>query len=175
MRKPKIHPKYSIRLVGISFGTRWNTVSMASEDELKTFIQNVKKIKDINSSKESTWWERRRSMASEIAQNNHFRKLWRKRYSETFKENTLYRSDRNFNRWDIKLAPSTGEGIAASYIFNYHRDAKYGISKGDILVKTGTDELGNLYFCKINEIAAKHSFVFPRTSNYLSYIVPLDE
>ena len=45
IRKPKIHPKYNINLVGISFRERWNIVEFATKSELETYIANFKHIK----------------------------------------------------------------------------------------------------------------------------------
>lgn len=174
MRKPKIHPEYGINLVGIQFGTRWNVVSMATKDEIQKFISNFSHIQEIRRSNRR-WWDKRLNTANETTQNNYFKKLWRKRYGETLQKDVLYRCDRNFGRWDIKLAPSTGEGSASSYIFTRDQSSLYRISKGDILVMTKSDELGNLYFSKINEISSKHLFVFSNTSDHLSFFVPLKE
>lgn len=174
MRKPKIHPRFGISLVGTQFGVRWNVVNMATENELSQYIENQKKIKENNRKRRSqSYWEWKLKTVNEVSQNTHLKKVWRKRLGETFKENTLYRSDRNFRRWDTKLSPVSGEGASPLYYFDKERE--YKISKGDILMLTNTDELGNLYFSKIDSIDAKHSFVFPGTSSFLSFILPVEE
>lgn len=174
MRKPKLHPTFGTDLVGTQFGVRWNVVQMATEAELNAFIDNYKKIKENNRDRHNqSYWEWKLRTANEAAQNTHFKKLWRKRHSQTFKENVLYKSQREFRRWDTKLSPVSGEG--ASPLYHFDKEREYKISSGDILVLTKTDELGNLYFSKIDSIDAKHSFVFTGTSVFLSYILPVEE
>ena len=172
MRKPKIHPVYKTNLVGIGFRERWNVVEFASKDELELYISNFQHIK--KSKRESfdkSWWERRQEIINESTQNIYLRKLWRTRHSQSFEYDVLYRVEKNFQRWSTKLGPATGDGLATSYHFDRTRDIH--LSKGDILVLTKTDEMGNLYFAKINEINAKHPYVFNRDNALLGWISPI--
>ena len=173
IRKPKIHPKYNINLVGISFRERWNIVEFATKSELETYIANFKHIK--KSKKDialSDWWTRRQSTINESVQNTYLRKIWRKRHSESFKFDTLYRIDKNLTRWQTKLGPVTGEGIGSPYYFDRHR--RHVLNKNDIVMLTKIDEMGNLYFTKASEIDAKHPYVFNRENAYLGFILPVE-
>lgn len=175
MRKPKYHPIYKTTLVGINFRERWNVVQHATKDELDIFINNFRYIKEqkVNGRlKQISWWEQKQSTINESTQNNFLRKLWRKRHSESFKEDVLYRVDRNIARWSQKLGPKTGEGLATSYHFDRQRSQL--LSRGDIIVLTKVDEMGNLYFMKINEISAPHPYVFNRDNAQLGWILPVE-
>ena len=120
IRKPKTHPTYGTNLIGINFRERWNIVMFATKDELETYIDNFNHIKHV---KRETWgmdwWTKKEAMVNESTQNIYFRKLWRKRHSESFQKDILYRVDRKIQRWNLKLAPKTGEGIASSYHFDF--------------------------------------------------------
>jgi len=176
MRKPKIHPEYKIDLVGIKFRERWNIVLHAKKEEIENYISNFmhieKKNKEWSESENKDWWQKRLSVVNETVQNNHLRKLWRKRHSESFKEETIYRIDKNIKRWEIKLGPSSGHGLASSY--HWQRKDCPSLSKNDMLVLTNVDEMGNLYFSKINEINAPHPYVFNRENVQLGFIIPLE-
>ena len=174
IRKPKIHPEYNIKLVGINFRERWNVVQHATKDELEAFITNFKHIKKMKVELWNTkdWWERKQSIIDERTQNIYLRKVWRKRYSEAFKQDILYRVDRNISRWNLKLGPKTGSGIATSYHFDRNRSVK--LVKDEIVILTKTDELGNLYFSKISEINAPNPYVFNRDSAQLGWILPVE-
>ena len=174
MRKPKIHPKYGIELYGINFRERWNVLQHATKEELCIYIANhehVKKAKRDYQSRHS-WWERKTRIINESTQNIYLRKLWRKRHSESFQKDVLYRVDRKIARWNTKLGPSRGDGLATSYHFDRNRDQQ--LNKDDILILLKVDEMGNLYFSKVNQIAAKHPYVFNRENANLGYIVPLE-
>ena len=80
--------------------------------------------------------------------------------------------DRNLARWNTKLGPTSGDGFATSYQFE--RDRKHMLSDGDLLILTKRDDMGNLYFSKINEITAAHPYVFNRDNANLGYIVPVE-
>ena len=49
-----------------------------------------------------------------------------------------------------------------------------GLSKGDIVILTKEDEMGNLYFQKIDEIDAPNPYVFNRENVQLGWILPID-
>ena len=172
IRKPKTHPRYKTNLVGINFRERWNVVEYATKNELETYIANYKHIEVEKRDFERHWWDRREAMINESTQNNYLRKLWRKRHSESFKKDVLYRVDKNIARWSVKLGPKLGDGIGSAWMFDRHRTQ--GLRKGDILMLTKVDEMGNLYFVKANDIDAKHPYVFNRDNAQLSYVVPLD-
>ena len=172
IRKPKKHPEYGISLVGINFGERWNVVQYATKGELETYISNYKHIKDQKNDLGQTWWIRRNNTINETTQNIYMRKTWRKRHSEAFQQDKLYRLDKNVARWSTKLGPTEGEGIATAWYFDRHQTQK--LQKGDIVMLTKVDEMGNLYFAKADQIDAKHPFVFNRDNAQLSYVVPLD-
>ena len=174
IRKPKIHPKYNINLVGISFRERWNIVEHATKEEIETYIKNVKHIAQVKKETWNTtsWWERKSQLINESVQNTYLRKIWRKRHSESFKFDTLYRIDKNLTRWQTKLGPVTGDGIGSPYYFDHHR--RHVLNKNDIVMLTKIDELGSLYFTKASEIDAKHPYVFNRENAYLGFILPVE-
>ena len=175
IKKPKIHPKYGTKLVGINFRERWNVVQYATKDELEKYIANVERIKKTKrdwSKSSSDWWSKKQAIINEKIQNLYLRKVWRKRHSESFKTDVLYRVDRTIARWNQKLAPKTGNGLAISY--HFERDASIQLLKGDIIVLTKVDELGNLYFSKINELSAPHPYVFNRENAQLGWILPVE-
>ena len=175
MRKPKTHPKYGTKLVGINFRERWNVVLHATKDELEKYISNflyMKRKKMDRKNNPVPWWEWKRSVVNENTHNIYLRKLWRKRHSESFQKDRLYRIDKTIHRWNVKLAPVTGDGIATYYHFDRHNIQQLCIN--DIVVLTKVDEMGNLYFAKINEINAPHPYVFNRDSAQLSSIVPVE-
>ena len=174
IKKPKIHPKYGTKLVGINFRERWNVVEYATEDELEIYIANTQHILETKQgwTSKGDWWGKKQALINERTQNIYLRKVWRKRHSESFKTDILYRVDRNIARWSQKLAPKTGNGLAISYHFD--RNAAIKLMKGDILVLTKVDELGNLYFSKINELSAPHPYVFNRENTQLGWIIPVE-
>ena len=174
MRKPKYHPKYKTKLVGINFRERWNVVQHATKNEIESYIENFRHIQ--KSKKENLlhgdWWSKKQSIINETTQNNFLRKLWRKRHSETFQQDVLYRVDRNIARWNQKLGPKMGDGLATSYHFDRHRTQT--LSFNDLVVLTKVDEMGNLYFSKANAIDAPHPYVFNRDNAQLGWILPVE-
>ena len=172
IRKPRVHPVYGTNLVGINFRERWNIVETATKVEIETYIKNEKHVKAERARTHGSWWERRQSTVNERIQNTYFRKLWRTRFSQTFEQDKIYRMDRNLARWNTKLGPTSGDGFATSYQFE--RDRKHVLSDGDLLILTKRDDMGNLYFSKINEITAAHPYVFNRDNANLGYIVPVE-
>ena len=173
MRKPKIHPKYGTSLVGINFRERWNIVEHATKAELEMYISNFKHIKTTKLQNESrSWWDMRQKIVNESVHNVYLRKVWRKRHSETFEHEKLYRMDRNVARWNTKLGPTCGEGLAASY--QYERNKNHLLRKDDLLVLVKVDEMGNLYFSKVKEITAPHLYAFNRDNANLGYIIPVE-
>ena len=173
IRKPKIHPQWpDISLAGINFRERWNVVKYATKEELCRFIENHEHIKRVKATYHiGNWWERKQAVVNESTQNNYLRKLWRKRHSEDFKEDVLYRVDRNIRRWNLKLGPKSGSGFATSYHFNREMQ---GLEKDTILILTKKDEMGNLYFSKVDEIDAPNPFVFNRENSQLGWILPVE-
>lgn len=175
MKKPKTHPTYGIELVGINFRERWNVVLHATKDEIELYVNNFLQIKEAKKNRRNNsmpWWEWKQSFANEQVQNIYLRKVWRKRYSETFQQQVLYKMDRTLERYNTKLGPKTENGVGSIYHFDNGR--KYSLSSEDIVVLTKRDELGNLYFSKIDEITASNSYVFPRDSAQLAYIIPVE-
>ena len=173
IRKPKIHPKWTdINLVGINFRERWNVVEYATKEELCRYIANHEHIKKIKRNITSrNWWDRKQAVVNETTQNNYLRKLWRKRHSESFQENVLYRVDRNIRRWNLKLGPKSGDGLAISYHFTRDMPA---MNKNDLLLLTKVDEMGNLYFMKADAIDAPNPYVFNRENAQLGWILPVE-
>mgnify|MGYP003141490226 CR=1 FL=1 len=176
IRKPKVHPQYNINLVGINFRERWNVVEYATKEEICNYISNHNHIKEAKTKTTSdsrrSWWERRQEIINETTNNNYLRKLWRKRHSESFQKDVLYRVDKNIARWSVKLGPKQGDGLGSSWVFDRHRTQS--LKKNDMLMLTRVDEMGNLYFMKVNDVDAKHPYVFNRDNANLSFIVPLD-
>ena len=172
IRKPKTHPVFGLNLVGINFRERWNVLQHATKEELEIFIANFNHIKIQKTKITQQWWELRESIINESTQNTYLRKLGRKRYSESFKKDVLYRIDRNINRWSIKMGPACGDGLGAAYMFDRYRTQT--LRKDDIVMVTKVDEMGNIYFVKANEIDAKYPFAFNRDNAQLGYIVPLE-
>ena len=174
IRKPKVHPKWpDINLVGINFRERWNVVEYATKEEICRYIANQKHIKKIKreSTSERNWWERKQLVVNESTQNVYLRKLWRKRHSESFQEDVLYRVDRSIRRWNLKLGPKSGDGIKVSYHFT--RDLLC-LNKDDLLILTKVDEMGNLYFVKADAIDAANPYAFNRESAHLGWILPME-
>ena len=175
MRKPKIHPTFGTNLVGINFRERWNVVEYATKEEICRYIANhehIRKVKrNLDNNHTRDWWARKQAIVDQSTQNNYLRKLWRKRHSESFKKDVLYRVDRNIRRWNVKLGPKVGDGIAVSYHFS--RTAT-GLAKNDILMLTKTDEMGNLYFMKADAIDAPNPYVFNRENAQLGWILPIE-
>jgi len=172
IRKPRVHPIYQINLVGINFRERWNIVETATKEELETYIKNSNHVKKQRTLHSGSWWETRQTTVDARIQNTYFRKLWRTRFSQAFEKDKIYRMDRNLARWNTKLGPTTGNGFATSYQFE--RERKHVLSDGDLLILMKRDEMGNLYFSKINEITAAHPYVFNRDNANLGYIVPVE-
>ena len=174
IRKPKIHPKWpDINLVGINFRERWNIVEYATKEELCRYIANHEHIKKARreSNPSRNWWQRKQAVVNESTQNIYLRKLWRKRHSESFQEDVLYRVDRNIRRWNLKLGPKSGDGIAVSYHFN--RDMAC-LNINDLLILTKRDDMGNLYFMKADAIDAPNPYVFNRENAQLGWIIPVE-
>lgn len=171
IKKPKTHPTYGTELVGINFRERWNVVEYATKEELEVYISNYKYLEKEKRNFDRSWWERKQAMVNESTQNNHLRKLWRKRHSESFKKDVLYRVDKTIARYSIKLGPTQGDGIGSAWIFD--RNRTQSLKKDDILMLTKIDEMGNLYFVKANDIDAKHPYVFNRDNVNLGFVVPL--
>ena len=172
IRKPKIHPTYGTLLVGINFRERWNVVKYATLQELETYISNFKHIKEEKGIRDRHWWDQREAIINESTQNNYLRKLWRKRHSESFQKDVLYRVDKNIARWSVKLGPKQGDGIGSAWMLDRHRTQS--LRKNDMLMLTKIDEMGNLYFVKANDIDAKHPYVFNRDNAQLGFVVPMD-
>lgn len=172
MRKPKIHPTYGTSLVGINFRERWNIVAHATKQELETYIANYNHINKEKKNFDRHWWERREAIINESTQNIYLRKVWRKRHSESFQKEVLYRVDRNITRWNTKLGPKSGNGIATCYHFN--RSKESALVKDDIIILTKVDEMGNLYFAKASDISAPNPYVFNRDNAQLGWILPLE-
>ena len=173
MRKPKIHPRFFINLVGTNFRERWNVVEHATKDELENYISNTKHIKKIKIEHwGKNWWQQKQMTINESVQNTYMRKIWRIRHSKTFKKDVIYRVDRNIARWNTKLGPTTGEGFATTYQFE--RERKHSLNKGDLLTLTKVDEMGNLYFIKIDNVTAPHPYVLNRENANLAYHVPVE-
>lgn len=184
IRKPKLHPVYGTNLVGISFSERWNVVQMATKEELNRFIANFNHIKEAKTNYRNNWdknstrqsyWEYKSSICDHQVQNNYLRRLWRKRYGETLTSDVIYQIDRKIARWNLKLAPAEHDGTASAWMFRtsggfVHDDLR----KGEFLLLTKRDEIGNLYFAKISEIDTKHQFVFSRDSAQIGNLVPIE-
>ena len=49
-----------------------------------------------------------------------------------------------------------------------------GLDKGTILILTKKDEMGNLYFQKVDEIDAPNPYVFNRENAQLGWILPVE-
>ena len=182
MRKPRTHPKHDIELVGINFRERWNVVQQGTKEELEKYIANFRYIQEQNriyKSTEYSWWKKREMTINESVQNLYIRKVWRKRHSESFAKEILYKVDKHILKWNLKLGPKYGEGIASRYQWGIDQKSRTStgnqtLRKNDMVILTNIDEMGNLYFSKINEINASHPYVFNRESAQLGFIVPLE-
>ena len=179
MRKPKLHPEYEINLVGINFMERWNVVQQASKQEILDYISNFNNMKKIKTqmgeeSNGRKWWAYRKAVASYTAHNQYLRKLWRTRLSHLFGTDKLYRLDRSINGYETKIGPSSTPGYENAYYFlDTHEFNR--LRKGDLLILTNKDELGNLYFGKADDINSAHPYVFQRDNKNLSFIIPLED
>jgi len=173
IRKPKIHPKYGLDLVGINFRERWNIVEYATKEELCRYIANYEHINKIKRNYyDKSWWDQKTAVINQSTQNNYLRKLWRKRHSESFQKDVLYKVSKNIARWSTKLGPTYGDGLATSYHFDRSRQLQ--LVKNDIIILLKVDELGNLYFAKISEINAPHPYAFNRDNANLGFIVQVE-
>lgn len=182
IRKPKIHPVYGISLVGIPFSERWDVVQYASEIELNNFIKNYKHIKGYfakmhHDGTDFNWRDYRASVVNEKAENIYYRKLWRVRYSKAFDTTKLYTIDKTkMYRWDIKLSSKNGIGLTSSWAYSVN--GKYPVRtklvKGDCLLYSHTDELGNVFFIRADDVGAPHMFGFNKENKQLQFIVEVE-
>lgn len=175
MRKPNTHPEYGINLKGINFSTRWNVLQKAQKGELLEFTANFHEIKKFlhkRNAREISWWEYKKQTAELRMKNTYFRKLWRSRHASTFKEGVLYRMDKSIGRWGTKLGPRQGCGTIG--LWSLDKEREYTLDKNDLIVLTQVDELGNLYFSKIDQIDATYPFVFGMFDQNLAFVVPVE-
>ena len=103
MRKPKIHPRFFINLVGTNFRERWNVVEHATKDELENYISNTKHIKKIKIEHwGKNWWQQKQMTINESVQNTYMRKIWRIRHSKTYKKDVIYFNLTKFVKSQLK-------------------------------------------------------------------------
>ena len=172
IRKPKIHPRFGIRLVGINFRERWNVVSMATKEEIERYIE-LDKTRTSTVRGDFQNWQQFQSIVSPMrAEQTYLRKTWRLRYGKRFNDGQLYRVDKTIYRYNTKLGIPRNNGTVSPYMVDYNRRCKLEV--GNIVVLTAIDELGTLYFSKIDAITDAYSYAFSRDSSQLGSLVPIE-
>ena len=173
IRKPKYHPTYGISLVGINFRERWNVVEYATKEELEKYIDLFRFNKQQKREYGGKYHEWRAKVVPAQAQMRYLRKLWRIRHSDTFDQGIMYRMDRYISRWNLKLGIPQCEGSVSPYAVD--RDRDYSLKQGDLVVLTHKDELGTLYFSKIDAVDSKYTYAFRKDSAQLASLIPLED
>ena len=148
MRKPKHHPEYGTRLVGINFRERWNIVQRATKSEIDEYIKLQTKVKkSLHATKDGKWdYVASSKRENWKAQMRQLRLRWRLRYGQEFSKDQLYRVDKRINRWQIKASPKDGDGMMGVWYLDQNDRFKYSFAEGDLLMFSHTCELGNHYF-----------------------------
>lgn len=172
IRKPKQHPTYDIPLVGINFRERWNVVQMASKEEVERYIELETERKNNPRWNFANWSEWITTSAPLRAEQTYLRKLWRLRYGQSFKDGQLYRVDKTIHRYNQKLGLPRCNGTVSPYQVDRDRRCKLGV--GSLVVLTYCDELGTLYFSRIDAITDQYSFAFSRDSSQIGSLIPIE-
>ena len=172
IRKPKYHPTYGTALVGINFRERWNVVQKATKDEIDRYIDLHKQIKATPRSNYKDWQSWISKTSPMKAEQTHLRKLWRLRYGQSFNDGRLYRVDKTIYRYNQKLGIPRCNGTISPYQVDRHR--RQNLPVDSIVVLTHVDELGTLYFSKIDAITEPYTYAFSRDSSQLGSLVPVE-
>ena len=172
IRKPKFHPKYGTQLVGINFRERWNVVQGATKEEIERYIA-LEKERRANPRHMFKTWSDWVSVATPLrSEQTYLRKIWRLRYGQSFNDGELYRVDRVIHRYNQKLGLPSCNGTVSPY--QVDRDRRQKLKVGSIVVLTHVDELGTLYFSKIDAITDHYTFAFSRDSAQLGSLVVME-
>ena len=172
IRKPKHHPTFGTRLVGINFRERWNVVQKATKEEIERYIELETEKRATHRSNFSNWTEWTTVTTPMRAEQTHLRKIWRLRYGQAITEGQLYRVDKTIYRYNQKLGIPRCNGTVSPYQVDRQRRCKLPI--GSIVVLTHVDELGTLYFSKIDAITDQYTYAFSRDSSQLGSLVPIE-
>ena len=172
IRKPKYHPTYGMHLVGINFRERWNVVLMATKDEILRYIELEKEKRATPRSNFNDWTQWVTKTSPMKAEQTYLRKIWRLRYGKAFNDGQLYRVDKTIYRYNQKLGIPRCNGTVSPYQVDRHRRCKLPV--GSIVVLTHVDEIGTLYFSKIDNITEPYTYAFSRDSSQLGSLVPVE-
>ena len=172
MRKPKLHPEWGMSLVGINFRERWNVVQKATQAELERYIELETQKRETPRSNFKDWGQWMTVTTPMRAEQTYLRKTWRLRYGKAFTDGQLYRVDKTIYRYNQKLGIPRCNGTVSPYQVDRHRRCKLEV--GAIIVLTHVDELGTLYFSKIDAITEPYTYAFSRDSSQLGSLVPVE-
>lgn len=172
IRKPKTHPTHGINLVGVNFRERWNVVQYATKEEIEGYIQNENFRKNNPRSGYATYWEWMQEHSIPKAQNINLRKKWRKRYSESFQYDVMYKVTKTIPRYSLRAGIPSCDGTIRGYQTDDRQN--FHLRTDTVLVLNHRDELGTLYFSDIKDIGSKYTFAFPRESALLAALVPVE-
>ena len=172
IRKPKHHPTYGTRLVGINFRERWNVVQMGTKEELERYIELEKRKRAETRDNFKSWADWITKITPMRAEQTFLRKTWRLRYGQSLNDGQLYRVDKTVYRYNQKLGIPRCNGTVSPYQVDRTRRCKLEV--GNILVLTHVDELGTLYFSKIDAITEQFTYAFSRDSSQLGSLVPVE-
>lgn len=172
IRKPRHHPVYGTRLVGINFRERWNVVQMASAEEIERYIELEKERNGHSRHKFKSWNEWIQTITPMRAEQTYLRKTWRLRFGQSLTDGKLYKVDKTIYRYNQKLGIPRCNGTVSPYQVDRNRRCKLEV--GNIIVLTHVDEMGTLYFSKIDAITDQYTYAFSRDSSQLGSLVPVE-
>ena len=172
IKKPKKH--LGMDLIGIKFNERWNIVEQGTEQEIRRFVELYKLRKD--TLYPDPWkWEKRKKCIPWQAEMINLRKTWRLRYGSKFRQDQIYRFDRNISHYDIKLSPKEGPGCFGTWSVRGELPNGFApVKKNAILHYSHQDELGNHYFYNLEYVDSLYLITFKRDDKHLASIIPLE-
>ena len=172
MRKPRTHPTYGTNIVGINFRERWNVVLHATKDELEAYIDNQNFLRSNRRNQYQDYWKWKSITSVPQSQNIQLRKIWRTRHANSFENGILYTVTKSIPRYTQKIGTPRCDGTLRPY--QVDRQREYVLAYGDVLVLNHRDELGTLYFTKIQDIGSKYTYAFTNQSSQLCALVPVE-
>lgn len=176
IRKPKVY--FGIETRGIKFRERWNIVEMSTEAEFKEYIKLEKKIEKLNGwyNNSGNRWDpvAHAKLSNERVKQQYIRKCWRIRYGNQFKKSVLYKISKKIHRYNCKISPQGANGVMGLWTLRRGHELR-GLSAGDIIMYSHTDEIGTHYFSRADQVDSPHLYVFKQDDFQLCAIVPLEE
>ena len=157
-RKPRY--VHGVDMKGISFGVSWFVVNqVAIKEEVLLFKRKKVELKKLSH------LAKRQRLHAEL---RYLRAVWRKRYSDEF-DSGLYVITKYVPSYNWKVAGDNGG-------YNMWRERVHP-QRGNLLIWTRNDELGNNYFLLNNErgIADGRELMVPRISKLVEAIRKLPE